>query len=120
MFAFIFSVALFIATHCHDTEKHQAPNDCSILVEQFSNSSSEFTMCATRNSKPILLCRKCFDKFLNVRSAYRAIESNHMTGVNCKRLLDGKDRLQILIRTWESIGGKFGLWSKGHWPLLTS
>ena len=40
MFAFIFSLALFIATHCHGMEKHQAPNDCSILVEQFSNIST--------------------------------------------------------------------------------
>ena len=89
-------------------------DECWVLVGRFSNASSQFTMCATRNAKPIFLCRNCFQDFLRVRSAFRAIESNHMAGRNCKNLLNGHDRLQILIQTWESIGGKEGLWNKGY------
>ena len=121
MFVFIFSLAFFIETHCQfipymevsSIKQVGKDNDCWVLVERFSNSSSQFTMCATRNAKPIFLCRKCVSEFLSVRTAFRAIESNHMKGVNCKKLLDGKDRLQILTRTWASIGGKHGLWAKG-------
>ena len=120
MLALIFSLALFVITRCQfipntgvKSLQHQ-DKDCWVLVERFSNSSSEFTMCATRNAKPIFLCRTCVGEFLNVRTAYRAIESNHMKGVNCKKLLDGKDRLQILTKTWASIGGKYGLWAKGY------
>ena len=89
-------------------------SDCWVLVQTFSNTSSQFTMCATRNAKPILLCHHCVREFLTVRAAYRAIESNHLKGVNCKKLLDGKDRLQILTHTWANIGGKHGLWTKGY------
>ena len=120
MLALIFSLSLSTITHCQFAPSTEVrglqpqDNDCWVLVERFSKSSSEFTMCATRNAKPIFLCRKCVGEFLNVRTAYRAIESNHMKGVNCKKLLDGKDKLQILSKTWASIGGKHGLWAKGY------
>ena len=123
MLVLIFSLPLLIITHCQFIpymevtslqKDNKEDSDCWVLVERFSNSSSQFTMCATRNAKPIFLCRKCVSEFLSVRTAYRAIEMNHMKGVNCKKLLDGQDRLQILIRTWASIGGKHGLWAKGY------
>ena len=97
-----------------DEVEEKEKDECWVLVGRFSNASSQFTMCATRNAKPIFLCRSCFRDFLRVRSAFRAIESNHMAGRNCKSLLNGHDRLQILIQTWESIGGKNGLWNKGY------
>merc|ERR1719234_1611974 len=64
-----------------------AQDQCKVVLEKFSKSSSAFTKCATEYAKPIYMCRNCVHDFINVRTYYYALEHSQSEGINCKDLL---------------------------------
>lgn len=90
------------------------PSDqCKVVLEKFSNSSSKFTKCATEYAKPIYMCRNCVHDFINVRTYYYALEHAQSEGINCKDLLTSQDKVEIIKATFEYIVAGTGLWAKG-------
>ena len=49
-------------------------DQCKVLLENFSNSSSKFTRCANQYAKPIFMCRNCVHDFIDVCTYYYALE----------------------------------------------
>jgi len=90
-----------------------APDQCKVVLEKFSNSSSAFTRCATEYAKPIYMCRNCVHDFINVRTYYYALEHSQSEGINCKDLLTSQDKVEIIKETFEYIVADTGLWAKG-------
>jgi hypothetical protein len=46
---------------------------CRIYLEYFANSTSNFTQCAIRNARPIRMCERCVDYYLDVLKAHEDI-----------------------------------------------
>jgi len=90
-----------------------APDQCKVVLEKFSNSSSDFTRCATEYAKPIYMCRNCVHDFINVRTYYYALEHSQSEGINCKDLLTSQDKVEIIKATFDYIVAGTGLWAKG-------
>jgi len=90
-----------------------APDQCKVLLEKFSNSSSQFTRCANQYAKPIFMCRNCVNDFIDVRTYYYALEHSQSEGINCKDLLTSQDKVEIIRATFDYIVSPKGLWAKG-------
>ena len=90
-----------------------AQDQCKVVLEKFSNSSSSFTRCATEYAKPIYMCRNCVHDFINVRTYYYALEHSQSEGINCKDLLTSQDKVEIIKATFDYIVSDTGLWAKG-------
>jgi len=89
-------------------------DQCKVLLEKFSNSSSKFTRCANQYAKPIFMCRNCVHDFIDVRTYYYALEHSQSEGINCKDLLTSQDKVEIIKATYDYIVGEEGLWRKGY------
>jgi hypothetical protein len=46
---------------------------CVIYLEHFANSTSNFTQCAIRNARPIRMCERCVDYYLDVLKTHEDI-----------------------------------------------
>ena len=46
---------------------------CRIYLEYFANSTSNFTQCAIRNARPIRMCERCVDYYLDVLKTHEDI-----------------------------------------------
>eukprot|EP00092_Neocalanus_flemingeri_P017520 GFUD01018953.1.p1 GENE.GFUD01018953.1~~GFUD01018953.1.p1 ORF type:complete len:318 (-),score=81.42 GFUD01018953.1:98-1051(-) len=90
-----------------------AVDQCKVLLEKFSNSSSMFTRCATQYAKPIFMCRYCVHDYIDVRTYYYALEHAQSEGINCKDLLTSQDKVEIIRATFDYIVADKGLWAKG-------
>ena len=88
-------------------------DSCRILLEKFSESSSQFTKCATQFARPIKMCRECKEDFLNVRKYYNALEHAQEEGIVCKDILTSQDKVEIIKETYNFIISSDGLWAKG-------
>jgi len=89
-------------------------DNCRMILKKFSESSSAFTRCANQYAKPIYMCRKCVQDFIDVRKYYNALEHSESEGINCKDILTSHDKVEIIKVTYEYIVGKNGLWSKAY------
>ena len=87
---------------------------CEVLLKEFSESAAQFTLCANRFSRPIKMCRACKDIFLDVKKYFAAIEHSEQRGINCRDLLTGQDKVEVIQETHEFIAGKEGLWAKAY------
>ena len=135
-FAILSSLLLVILCHCYvtaenisdgeinleipkllqDAAEMSAKNEedmCQFLLQRFSNSSSQFTLCANQYARPINMCRQCKDHFLNVRNYYYALDHSEQEGIKCKELLTSQDHVEIIQETYQFIVSKDGLWDKG-------
>jgi len=88
--------------------------ECQVLLERFSESSSRFLRCATQFSRPIKMCRECKEDFLDVKKYYVALEHAEEEGIVCKDLLTSRDKVEIIKETYDFIIGTEGLWAKGY------
>ena len=86
---------------------------CEVLLNKFSDSAAQFTHCANHFSRPIKMCRACKDLFLDVNKYYVALEHSEENGINCRNLLTGQDKVEIITETHAFIAGKEGLWARG-------
>ena len=78
-------------------------DSCRVLLEKFSESSSQFTKCATQFARPIKMCRECKEDFLNVRKYYNALEHAEEEGIICKDILTSQDKAEIIKETYNFI-----------------
>ena len=90
---------------------------CKLLLEKFSESSSNFTLCANQFARPIHMCRECKDDFINVRKYYNALLHSKQDDINCKDIMTSQDKVEVIQETYEFIAGRDGLWSRGHCSL---
>ena len=106
-------VALVITTGLVSLSLCEDEDGCRVLLEKFSESSSQFTKCATQFARPIKMCRECKEDFLNVRKYYNALEHAEEEGIVCKDILTSRDKVEIIKETYNFIISSDGLWAKG-------
>ncbi|CAG0898289.1 unnamed protein product [Darwinula stevensoni] len=84
---------------------------CEDLLKYFSHAVSEFTHCAVRFARPIHLCEKCVQQYLNVSQAHHAIimEQDENSGEGCISELLNADRIQIVETSFQFT---MNLWEK--------
>lgn len=92
---------------------------CEVLLNKFSDSAARFTHCANHFSRPIShlslkMCRACKDLFLDVQKYFGALEHSEERGINCRDLLTGQDKVEVITETHAFIAGKEGLWARGY------
>jgi hypothetical protein len=85
---------------------------CRIYLEYFANSTSNFTQCAIRNARPIRMCERCVDYYLDVLKAHEDIYKAHDEGGHsCQMKLVNLDRLEVIEGAFEYVEK---LWTRGH------
>jgi len=89
------------------------PAKCKKILDNFSNASARFTLCATNFTKPASMCRKCVSHLIDVKEFFFQFEHSKAEGVNCKDLVTSRDKVDIIHATYEFIAGDSGLWSRG-------
>lgn len=62
----IFSLTIL---NCRNIDISQ--NDCLSLRDVFGNASAEFNYCAVQSSKPIKICQKCINNYINLVNSYK-------------------------------------------------
>jgi len=87
---------------------------CEVLLNKFSDSAAKFTHCANHFSRPIRMCRACKDLFLDVEKYFGALEHSEQRGINCRDLLTGQDKVEVIQETHAFIAGPEGLWAKAY------
>jgi len=87
-------------------------DNCSQLLETFSESSSNFIRCANQYAQPIFMCRNCLNYYLTVVEIYDALRHSTEDEVSCKALLTSRDKVEIIKATFDYIAGKDGLWNR--------
>ena len=87
---------------------------CEVLLNRFSDSAAKFTHCANHFSRPIRMCRACKNLFLDVEKYFGALEHSEESGINCRDLLTGQDKVEVIQETHAFIAGPEGLWAKAY------
>lgn len=87
---------------------------CEVLLNRFSDSAAQFTHCANHFSRPIRMCRACKNLFLDVEKYFGALEHSEESGINCRDLLTGQDKVEVIQETHAFIAGPEGLWAKAY------
>jgi len=89
------------------------PENCTVLLEKFSNASARFTHCANKFAKPISMCLNCKEDYLNVTEFFKKLSQTNQDGVICKNILTSVDRVEIIEATIKFIAcPTTGLWAR--------
>ena len=92
---------------------HRIPKEmCKILLTRFSRSVSDYAECTTSFARPIELCMRCRDQYLDVHTFYEALEDFNQDNVSCKIVLTKQDRLNIIGQIFDFTTGSESMWEK--------
>ncbi|CAG4941814.1 unnamed protein product [Parnassius apollo] len=87
------------------------PKECFEILESFSYSASNLTMCSIVNARPVRLCEKCIDKYLDFRNKYEELHKTSINGTTCSSVLISHDRLEVVLQYHNGI---IEIWNKGN------
>lgn len=87
------------------------PKECSMLLNAFAESASNFTMCSIVHARPIKLCEKCIKYYLDFTQKYKNLTTTVINGTSCRSVLISHDRLEVVL---EYYNGILSLWNKGN------
>ncbi|KAF6211796.1 hypothetical protein GE061_012311 [Apolygus lucorum] len=91
-----------------DQQKH----GCLEMLREFARKSAAFNFCTISHARPLLICQKCIEHYLSVKSVYNNIIKLQMTpGDRCKDELVNLDRLQVFTRGYEYV---MDFWSRAN------
>nr|XP_023017999.1 osteopetrosis-associated transmembrane protein 1 [Leptinotarsa decemlineata] len=94
----------------HQTLSSSANNACTILRNNFANASSQFTLCAVHNSRPITFCEQCVDPYRDVLAAYKNMTIEMFDNeTKCIDIFINLDRLEIIETLYEN---NVALWNR--------
>ncbi|XP_057653096.1 osteopetrosis-associated transmembrane protein 1 [Diorhabda carinulata] len=77
-------------------------SSCTPLKEKFANSSAQFNLCAIRHSRPIRMCEKCHNEYLDVQNSYKNLSEVFDNGTSCLEKYINFDRLQIVSLLYQN------------------
>ncbi|CAH0558062.1 unnamed protein product [Brassicogethes aeneus] len=82
--------------------------NCTKLQDEFAKAVSNFTSCGVFHSRPINICEKCVDSYLDLDQTYRKMNELAINDSKCIDYFVGQDRLQIVhtlymasVNLWE-------------------
>lgn len=78
--------------------------ECKTLQQKFASSSTQFTNCLGKNTKPVHICVNCVDTFKNVKSSFVNITKS----ANCSETLLDSDNAMVTRRLWDAY---YNMWS---------
>ncbi|XP_069705408.1 osteopetrosis-associated transmembrane protein 1 isoform X2 [Periplaneta americana] len=99
-------------TRFNDEEMMSNGHTCNKYLQQFANSTSEFTKCAIRHARPIRICEKCIYYYLDVQKSYEEIlKARDEGGHACMMELVNLDRLEVIDGALDYV---YKLWGKAE------
>lgn len=70
-----------------------------------------FTKCSIKHARPIRLCEKCIDHYVNFIANYEKLTTTEVNGTTCKSIYFSNDRLEVVLEYFENI---LYVWDKGN------
>jgi len=70
---------------------------CNEMLLQYSADASKFTNCIATNARPIRMCRKCAQEYVNSTNSYLTIKRS----VDCASVILDADRLQVIQKLYD-------------------
>lgn len=86
------------------------PDNCTTILEAFAKYASNFTMCSILHARPIKLCEKCIDEYMNFHKQYKLL-TDTINGTSCKDIYISQDRLDAVLEYHDNI---LSIWNKGQ------
>ncbi|CAH0627023.1 unnamed protein product [Chrysodeixis includens] len=87
------------------------PEECSIILNKFADASSNFTRCSILHARPIRICSRCIDEFVQFTNVYEELLKTVVNGTSCKSIFISRDRLDAILEYHDNIQS---IWDKGH------
>ncbi|XP_068630288.1 osteopetrosis-associated transmembrane protein 1 [Battus philenor] len=87
------------------------PKECFDILESFSQSASNLTMCSILNARPVRLCENCIFHYVTFHNKYKELLETVVNGTSCKSIFMSHDRLNVVLEYHDSI---LSVWEKGN------
>lgn len=95
----------------YNKDEFEYPKECLILLTNFAQQASNFTMCSIVHAHPVRLCEKCINQYVSFMAAYRKLQDPLENGTLCSSFFISRDRLDVLLEYYQSI---LAVWTKGN------
>ncbi|XP_014365557.2 osteopetrosis-associated transmembrane protein 1 [Papilio machaon] len=92
-------------------DMYSYPKECYKILESFSQSASNLTMCSILNARPVRLCEKCVDHYVCFRNKYQELLKTVVNGTSCRSVFMSHDRLNVVLQYHDSISA---VWEQGN------
>jgi len=92
------------------SHQHQPKEDCKWVLDQFSQSVSNYTKCIAKFARPIELCLRCRDEYIAVGDAYVYMENETQDNYTCKEVLTKQDRLNVIGQMYNFANDSDSIW----------
>lgn len=87
------------------------PEECSTILNRFADASSNFTKCSILHARPIRICSRCIDQYMQFKTIYDELLNTVVNGTSCKSIFISHDRLDAVLEYHDNI---LSIWDKGH------
>lgn len=84
---------------------------CIELLKTFAQSASNLTMCSIIYARPVRLCEKCVNEYVNFVLDFNELLSAEDNGTTCSSLFISQDRLDAVLEFQTHIAS---VWDKGN------
>ncbi|XP_026739951.1 osteopetrosis-associated transmembrane protein 1 [Trichoplusia ni] len=87
------------------------PEECSTILNRFADASSNFTKCSILHARPIRICSRCIEQYMQFKTIYDELLTTIVNGTSCKSIFISHDRLDAVLEYHDNI---LSIWDKGH------
>lgn len=70
-----------------------------------------FTRCSILHARPVKLCRKCVNDYVQFFDTYQKLLHTEVNGTTCKFMYLSHDRFEVVLSYYNSIDA---IWDKGN------
>ncbi|XP_047020014.1 osteopetrosis-associated transmembrane protein 1 isoform X2 [Helicoverpa zea] len=87
------------------------PDNCSLILNDFADYAANLTKCSILNARPIRICEKCIEPYMNFHNKYQELMTIVVNGTSCKSIFISHDRLDAILEYHDNI---LSIWNKAH------
>ncbi|XP_049866440.1 osteopetrosis-associated transmembrane protein 1 [Pectinophora gossypiella] len=87
------------------------PEQCTRLLDEFADYASNFTKCSIKHARPIRLCERCIDQYVEFDAKYQELLTTVVNGTSCRTIFISHDRLDAVLDYHDNI---LSVWNKGN------
>ncbi|XP_075970728.1 osteopetrosis-associated transmembrane protein 1 [Anticarsia gemmatalis] len=84
---------------------------CDSILNEFAEYAADFTKCSIMYARPVRLCEKCIDQYINFTKKYKDMLTAVENGKPCKSVYISQDRLDAVLEYHDNI---LSIWNKGN------
>lgn len=100
-----------LLTYSVEGHEYLIPSECTTILSNFAQYASDFTKCSIIYARPIKLCERCIDQYLNFRNEYNNLTTTIVDNKSCISLFISNDRLNAVQEYHDNI---LSIWNKGQ------